>query len=574
MAARGLRVGAARRDITVFAPGMVMFGWGVQRNVSLGVHTPLQARAFVFEDGDGRRVAWVCAEILMISDSIRLQVLERLKLFHPALGIGHHELMLCATHTHSGPSGYPHHFFYNLPNPGTAPRVLRTIVEGIVDAIVEAAERLRPAILRAGQTEVPTSEPVAFNRSLDAYNANPDTVTLPWKRRMEAVDRTSTVLRIDAEDGSAIGLINWFPLHGTSVHSDNTLIHPDNKGVAALLSEEALGRDAVAAFAQSTAGDVSPNFRVSKRRRMTIGADDDDFESARIAGEIQHRYAAEAFDRADADEQPSTVDSFVLNLDFRGAEADPSYTGGLSGCHTGGSRVGITFIEGTAEGPGPLLVAPVVSRGLLRVARVRQLYKSIRLRFSEDAKWRDVHGPKYPFLDTGLGRLGRAFGGFSAAEPIIPRVVDPVVRAVKDFGEIDAVSEREWTPNVLPLQILVLGRLAIVGVPTEPTTQAGRRIAESVGHALRDRVDRVVVAGYCNGYAGYTTTHAEYQIQRYEGASTLFGQWSLAVMQTAYDEVARRLCVPVAERNWDAGAPIVDAPASDIYSQVWLSDAG
>ena len=574
MPRRGLRVGAARRDITVFEPGMVMLGWGVQRNVARGVHTPLQARAFVFQDDEGRRIAWVCAEILMIPDSVRLGVLERLQLFHPELELGHHDVMLCATHTHSGPSGYPHHFFYNLPNPGTSPRVLRTIVEGITDAIAEAAERARPATLRLGRTEIPTSEPVAFNRSIDAYNANADTSSVTWDRRREAVDRTSTVVRIDGEDGTTIGLINWFPLHGTSVHSDNELLHPDNKGVAALMTEEALGQGAVAAFAQSAAGDVSPNFRVSKRRKMTIGADDDDFESARIAGEIQHRYAGIAFDRAEGDDAAATIDSFVLNVDFRGASADPVYTGGLTGCHTGGSRVGITFIEGTAEGPGPLLVAPVVSRGLSRVARARRLYKSLRARGSDDARWRDVHGPKYPFLDTGLGRLGRAFGGFSAAEPILPRAVDPVVRAVKDFGEIDAVSEREWAPNVMPMQILILGRLAIVGVPTEPTTQAGRRIAESVGQALRSRVDHVVVAGYCNGYAGYTTTHAEYQLQRYEGASTLFGQWSLAVMQTAYDEVARRLAVPRDERNWDAGAPIVDAPASDIYSQVWLSDAG
>ena len=569
-AAGKLLVGAARRDITVYEPGMIMLGWGVQWNVAHSVHTPLQARAFVFQDAGGKRLAWACAELAMIPDSIRLGVLEGLEVFHPELGIGHHELMLCATHTHSGPSGYPNHFLYNLPNPGTAPRVLRGIVEGIVAAIAEAAERARPATLRFGADEIPADEPVAFNRSVDAYNANADVDSVSWEDRRRAVDRTTSVLRIDGEDGTVVGMINWFPLHGTSVHSDQTQIHPDNKGIAALLCEHSLGGDAVAAFAQGAAGDVSPNFRMSKSRKLMIGADDDDFESARIAGAIQHRFAAEAFRRAEGDSQPPTIDAFVLNLDFRGAVADPRFTGDRAGCVTGGSRVGVTFIEGTAEGPGPLLGAPAVSRGLSQIAKARRLYKSLRSRNANDDRWRDIHGPKYPFLDAGLGGLGRAFGGFSASDPILPGVIDPVVRAVKDFSTIDAVSDREWAPNVLSLQIMILGRLAIVGVPTEPTTQSGRRIARSVAEALGDRVDHVVVSGYCNGYAGYTTTYEEYQLQRYEGASTLFGQWSLAVMQTAFDEVAGRLSVPEEDRNWDAGAPIVDAPASDIYSQVWL----
>jgi neutral ceramidase len=419
---------------------------------------------------------------------------------------------------------------------------------------------------------VPTSEPIAFNRTVDAYNANPDAESVTWDGRRSAVDRTSIVLRIDAEDGSSIGVINWFPLHGTSVHSDNTLIHPDNKGIAALRTEAALGGDAVAAYAQSAAGDVSPNFRKSKKRGLMIGVDDDDFESAAIAGEIQAKYAGAAHSAAQ-DEQPAVIDALTLNLDFRGAAAAPKYTSGKAGCITGGSRVGMTFIQGTAEGPGPLLLAPGITRGLSQLAKVRRGYKALRSRSDESERWRDVHGPKYPFLDTGLGSLGRAFGAFSASEPILPGAIDPVVQAVKMFGEIDAVSDREWAPNTLPLQILIIGRLAIVGAPTEPTTQAGRRIAKSVAEALADRVDHVVVNGYANGYAGYTATYEEYQLQRYEGASTLFGQWSLAVMQTTYDEIAARLSVPSPDRNWDSGAPIVGAPVTDIYSQVWLSDA-
>jgi neutral ceramidase len=42
------------------------------------------------------------------------------------------------------------------------------------------------------------------------------------------------------------------------------------------------------------------------------------------------------------------------------------------------------------------------------------------------------------------------------------------------------------------------------------------------------------VAGYSNGYVHYVTTPEEYDAQRYEGASTLFGRWELpALVQAA-----------------------------------------
>jgi neutral ceramidase len=47
-------------------------------------------------------------------------------------------------------------------------------------------------------------------------------------------------------------------------------------------------------------------------------------------------------------------------------------------------------------------------------------------------------------------------------------------------------------------------------------------------------IENVLVAGYANGYIHYVTTPEEYDAQRYEGASTLFGRWELpALVQTA-----------------------------------------
>jgi neutral ceramidase len=78
-----------------------------------------------------------------------------------------------------------------------------------------------------------------------------------------------------------------------------------------------------------------------------------------------------------------------------------------------------------------------------------------------------------------------------------------------------------------------LGQLAIAVVPTELTTMAGRRLrkavrARLVAAGVLDAEHGVVVAaGLANGYADYTTTYEEYQQQRYEGGSTIFGPHQL-----------------------------------------------
>jgi len=99
-----------------------------------------------------------------------------------------------------------------------------------------------------------------------------------------------------------------------------------------------------------------------------------------------------------------------------------------------------------------------------------------------------------------------------------------------------------WTPVILPLQIFRLGQLFIIGVPGEFTTMSGRRLRDSVKKTLmsygapNDTI--VVIAGLSNEYSHYITTYEEFQYQRYEGASTLFGPNTLAAYQQEYDILA------------------------------------
>jgi len=99
-----------------------------------------------------------------------------------------------------------------------------------------------------------------------------------------------------------------------------------------------------------------------------------------------------------------------------------------------------------------------------------------------------------------------------------------------------------WTPKILPLQILRIGQLFIIAVPGEFTTMSGRRLRDTVRAALlqsgasNDTV--VVIAGLSNAYSHYIATFDEYSIQRYEGASTIFGPHTLAAYQQEYSKLA------------------------------------
>jgi neutral ceramidase len=99
-------------------------------------------------------------------------------------------------------------------------------------------------------------------------------------------------------------------------------------------------------------------------------------------------------------------------------------------------------------------------------------------------------------------------------------------------------------PFIMPLQLIKLGSLVIIAHPGELTTIAGIRLRETVLDILdKDTtgVKYAVAATYSNAYTSYTTTKEEYDMQHYEGASTLFGPWTLEAYRQENAKLARAL---------------------------------
>ena len=98
------------------------------------------------------------------------------------------------------------------------------------------------------------------------------------------------------------------------------------------------------------------------------------------------------------------------------------------------------------------------------------------------------------------------------------------------------------TPQIVPLQILKIGSLAIIAVPCEVTTMAGRRFKKAVLAELASAgVKYAVISSLANSYTSYLATREEYAKQWYEGAATQFGPHQQAGFQQEYVKLCQAI---------------------------------
>lgn len=544
-----LEIGSAQREITAFIDGVGMLGYGMHFNVMHDIETPLLARAYYFRDLEtGKSACIVVADMGFVTISIKHGVLKKLSRKFPELDLNEANLLLSAQHTHSGPGGFSHYGFYNITIPGFVPQIYQTIVNGLVDAIVAAYQSRKLGTMHFDSDQFAPEIPVAFNRSVKAYQSNPEIPSHPPIAPNLALDRTMRMLRMDGTDGSKIGAINWFGVHTTSVHNDNHSLCWDNKGYAADFLENAIRKDSqsndfVGAFAQGPAGDISPNYIWDKKKKWTRGAFENDFESARENGRLQFELAHSLFQKCENGHKvEGGIDYAHIHVNFSNVQSDPEFCNGRTDARTGLACHGLAFLGGTVEGPGMPKGVQMVAKAMVKLVKLYEFatlpFRKKQNRLELRHKYR-VQGKKNIMIEAGARRM---LGTSHIKKLVIPGFADPTIRNFKVLHPKGWQEDKPWIPHVLPLQILVLGDLAFVAIPAEPTTIAARRIKEVIETILKPKgIHEVIIAPYANAYCGYITTHEEYQVQAYEGGHTVFGEWTLAAFQTKFKELATEL---------------------------------
>ncbi|KAJ0979597.1 hypothetical protein J5N97_015071 [Dioscorea zingiberensis] len=589
-------VGLGSYDITGPAADVNMMGYANMEQVASGVHFRLQARAFIVAEPGGKRVVFVNLDACMASQIVTIKLLERLKSRYGDL-YTEQNVAISGIHTHAGPGGYLQYVVYIVTSLGFVRQSFDVIVNGIEQSIIQAHENLRPGTVFVNKGELDAG----INRSPSAYLNNP---TSERSRYKSNVDKEMTLLKFVDNEWGPVGAFNWFATHGTSMSRTNSLISGDNKGAAARFMEdwfkqkaldevdiiypEGLGTGRidegfprrvstiipqlhnnvdelkqiassfeasggkrvtrsfsatrrlrssfrqgnrpkfVSAFCQSNCGDVSPNvlgafctdtglpcdFNHSTcggKNELCYGRGPgypDEFESTRIIGDRQFRKAADLFSTA-SEQIKGKIDYRHTYLDLSQLEVTLSSSdGSKSVVKTCPAAMGFSFAAGTTDGPGAFdFQQGDDKQGNAFWKLVRNLLKT------PSKEQEDCHHPKPILLDTG-----------EMKEPY------------------------DWAPSILPIQIIRLGQFVILSVPGEFTTMAGRRLRDAVRTVLIsgsngefDKNVHIVIAGLTNSYSQYITTNEEYQIQRYEGASTLFGPHTLEAYIQEFKKLAAAL---------------------------------
>jgi neutral ceramidase len=559
-----LLIGTGKGDITAFFKGVGLLGYGLPNHFMMEIETPLYARAFVFEQIDkSQKVCFVNCELGFITASLKQGVLNTLKQKHPDLQYNANNLLLSAQHTHCGPSGYSHHVIYNMSTPGFHQGIYNKVVNGIVESILAAEKNKQKANIQLGKSSFAEDIPVSFNRVIDAYNSNPEVKKLTHETRHLAVDREMTLLNLIAETGQPIGSINWFAVHTSNLPNSYTKLCSDNKGFAATYLEESMHTENnhyAAAFAQGACGDVSARVKYNSKLPATRGKWEgyfpDDLKSSKFNGNLQYEKAKEIIHSSTTEIKEEAIDCISMYVDFSKLDIDPKFTDGKDGCVTSPSCMGVAFLEGSLmDGPGLPQFLGKIARSLAKNARHKEI-KEANKKGGEYAAFIERKNKAQAMKDIGVASGERKFlGNFDADKIPLPSFADEMILNIKKMAKQGGFdSTKAWTPQVLTLQILKLGNIAICGFPFEITTVASWRLKKTLEDALKPKgIEYVILAPYSNEYNGYITTYEEYQLQMYEAGHNVFGQWSLNALQQKFTELANEFLKPAESRNLDNG---------------------
>ncbi|CAK7346070.1 unnamed protein product [Dovyalis caffra] len=582
-------IGLGSYDMTGPAAQVNMMGYANMDQNSAGVHFRLRARTFIVADPSDQRsrFAFVNLDAGMASQLVTIKVLERLRSRYGTL-YKEENLAISGIHTHAGPGGYLQYLLYHVTSLGFVQQSFDPLVNAIEQSIVQAHQNLKPGSIFINSGDV---ENAGINRSPSAYLFNPAEERARYPAN---VDKEMTLLKfVDGASVKSIGAFSWYATHGTSMSRDNKLISGDNKGAAARFFEDWFtssesnssssvptrssigklikkaisikatggkpcdnstsrsfkvrksdGSQFVGAFCQSNVGDVSPNvlgafctdsgkpcdFNHSSCHgdvTLCIGRGPgypDEILSTKIIGERQSNKAVDLFMSA-TKELTGKIDYRHMYLNFSGLVVEIN---GGSKVRTCPAAVGPGFAAGTTDGPGMF--------GFQQGdTEINELWKRVRDLLKEPSQYQaDCQKPKAVLLSSG-------------------EMFEPYA----------------WAPAILPIQILRLGKLIILSVPGEFTTMAGRRLREAVKETLIsngggefDAETHIVIAGLTNTYSQYIATFEEYEQQRYEAASTLYGPHTLL----AYIQQFNHLALAMA-KGWGVLQPISWSPP-DLSSKV------
>ncbi|KAM0525749.1 hypothetical protein ACHAPE_000460 [Trichoderma viride] len=516
-------IGVGKADITGPVVEINFAGYANLDQTGSGLRQRLYSRAFIIADANNPndRFVYLVLDTQSGDTAMRNGLLDGLKALGSEYSVyGQNNIALTGTHSHSGPGAWFNYLLPQITSLGWNKQSYQAIVNGAVLSVQRAHENLQEGYLDVGSTDISDG---AINRSLWAYLNNPDEERAQYNAE---TDITMTLLRFQrASDGKNIGVLSWFPVHGTSMLGNNTHASGDNKGVAAWLLESAMADDPnaaegfVAGFSQANVGDTTPN---------VLGAWCDDGSGQQCS--LENSTCADGKSQSCHGRGPEFQ---ALDLGVKSClEMGRRQFAGAQSIYVSETLAILNYSSGT-----PVTGSSVKAFHFFQDMRyfnftlpdgTKAQTCPAALGYSFAAGTSDWPGA-FDFTQGESGNPDNPFWGVVGGllKPPGPQQVacqqpKPILL---DVGEVS--TPYAWTPNIVDVQMLRVGQLVVIISPSEATTMSGRRWKAAVAKEAATFLDEspiVVLGGPANSYAHYCATPEEYDIQRYEGASTLYGR--------------------------------------------------
>jgi len=227
------KVGFSEVDVT---PPLDLELWGYAGRISFvsrGVHDPLKAHALALSL-EGNIFVLVSVDIGAVPFRVVRNVRERLRDMY---GLPEENVMIAATHTHSGPAVTP----------------LRRAGEAVDENYVSVFERkiftaAKEAIENLSNGTIYYSKGVAENLSFDR------------RRKSEPADKEVIVISFFKND-KAIGFVVNFPCHPVCLGEDNLLVSADYPQYLYATLKKVYGENTGVLFLTGACGDIDPVWR-------------------------------------------------------------------------------------------------------------------------------------------------------------------------------------------------------------------------------------------------------------------------------------------------------------------------
>ena len=254
--------GAASIDISPH-DAQFLFGYPHVERYSTAIHDPLLSSALYLENEQAQLI-FVSNDIIFVGKQTAARARERIA---QATGVPIANIMVTATHTHSGPITVD--YASNAADttvPKADPAYVQLLEDGIVDAAVLATQHARPA--EAGLC-VARAQGVGTNRRDPTGPADPEVPVL---------------LVRDARSHTPSACMVVCSMHPTVLHEDSTLVSADFPGFTrSFLQHVALNESCPVLYHTGPAGNQSP-------RHVTRA---NTFEEAQRLGELLGQSIAE-----------------------------------------------------------------------------------------------------------------------------------------------------------------------------------------------------------------------------------------------------------------------------------------